>query len=81
MCDCIEKIDQKLAPDHCLDATVNLMGGVRRAIIPLIRRDTWCREGRSKKRKSMLANFCPWCGEEYGQNEVTVAVEQAEATQ
>lgn len=66
MCNCIEDIDAKLAPEHCLDATLNFRPGeVRIALIGLIRRDNYTRESRRGKARTMFANYCPWCGEKY----------------
>lgn len=65
MCGCIEKIDADLAPEHCLDATLNLLGGAQRPMIGLIRRDKYEIEKRRGKPRFVIASFCPWCGEKY----------------
>lgn len=68
-CACIDTINEKLAPDHYLSATMTFDGSPSRALIGLIRRDTWSLETRRSKRRTMAANFCPWCGEKYAHEE------------
>jgi hypothetical protein len=66
MCDCIEKINEKLAPDHYLNCTMSFRpGDVERPIIGLIRRDAWKLESRRGKLGSLLCSYCPFCGEKY----------------
>lgn len=66
MCGCIELINSKLAPDHCLNATMAFREGeAERPIIGLIRRDAWKLETRRGKPSSFLASHCPFCGEKY----------------
>lgn len=66
MCDCINEINAKLAPDHCVDATMAFRSGeVSIAMIGLIRRDKWRREDRRSKPSFIVASHCPWCGEKY----------------
>lgn len=64
MCDCIENIEKQL-PEHRVSATLNLFGGDSKALIPLIRNDTWKPETRRSKPNDIVARFCPWCGVAY----------------
>lgn len=65
-CKCIEEIDAKLAPDHCLNTTLNFREGeVQRSIIGLIRRPEWRLETRRGKPGSFLPSYCPFCGVKY----------------
>ena len=64
MCNCIRMINEKLAPDHTLNVTMAFRAGeAERPIIGLIRRDAWKLETRRGRVSSMLASFCPFCGE------------------
>lgn len=66
MCDCIETIDAKLAPDHHLNCTMAFRAGeLPLPIINLIRRDTWKPETRRGRVSFIVASFCPFCGERY----------------
>lgn len=64
-CPCVDTINEKLAPEHTLNVTLTFDGSPSRALIGLIRCDTWSLEGRRSKRRTILANYCPWCGVRY----------------
>ncbi len=66
-CTCIQDIDAKLAPDHSLDVVICLRENalVARPFSNLIRRDNGRPETRRGKHRSMIATFCPFCGEQY----------------
>jgi hypothetical protein len=75
MCDCIEKLDVQLKEKgYCLNATMPLTGGPSRAIISLVRLDSWKIETRSGKPSTFLASHCPFCGVQYELPEKTDAV-------
>lgn len=76
MCNCIEEINKKLAPEHYLNTTMSFRAGeASRPIIGLIRRDQWKLETRRNKPTSFLASFCPWCGEKYVDDHIARASE------
>lgn len=66
MCDCIKKIDDKLAEnEQCLNVVWGIGVNPSRPLIGLIRKDRWQIESRRNKPKHMIASFCPFCGEKY----------------
>lgn len=66
MCDCIETVNAKLAPDHTLNCTMAFRTGeISRPMIDLIRHPEWKRETRRGKPGFMVASHCPFCGEKY----------------
>ena len=64
-CSCVEQINRDLAPDHTLNATMAFHGEPQRALVSLIRRDTYKPETRRSKPSFVIATFCPFCGEKY----------------
>lgn len=76
MCNCIDDVDNKLAPDQCINAT--MFGHPRRAVIDLIRKDKWVTENRRSKPKFLIATHCPMCGEKY-EKETAPALSKVEA--
>jgi hypothetical protein len=68
MCECINTINAKLAPDHYLNCTMSFRPGeIERPIIGLIRRDACKLETRRGKPSSFLCSYCPFCGEKYAE--------------
>lgn len=66
MCNCIETVNAKLAPEHRLDATLAIMPGqVAKPLIGLRRCDRGSLETRRNKPSFMVPTFCPFCGEKY----------------
>lgn len=66
MCECIKRINAQMKPSgHALHTSVSLTGAPSRAIIPILRTDTWSVEKRRGRPSFMQATFCPWCGEAY----------------
>jgi len=65
-CNCVTEVNAKLAPDHCLNATMAFREGEQSLpMIDLIRRPEWKRETRRNKPGFMVATFCPFCGVRY----------------
>lgn len=68
MCECIDIIELK-HPEHRVNCTLAFREGeVSRPIISLIRNDTWNPEKRRNRVGSVLATFCPFCGERYAKD-------------
>ena len=61
-CNCISTIEAEILPDQVIAADVLM--GIRRCSIELLRSDGR-REYRPNKSRSMLAMFCPFCGNKY----------------
>jgi hypothetical protein len=79
MCNCIEGINAKLAPDHSLNCTMAFRKGeIERPIMGLIRRDTWKLENRRGKTSFFVGNYCPFCGAAYAE---PASAETSEAAQ
>jgi len=69
-CSCLADIDEKLGPEHFVNATMAFrVGEVSRPIINLIRRDTWKPETRRSKTSFIVASFCPFCGTKIDSND------------
>jgi len=67
-CSCIETIEaEQLLGEHRIDIAICLTktGLVARAYSRLLRRDTGKPETRRGKHSSIVATFCPFCGERY----------------
>lgn len=66
MSNCLTIINDKLAPEHKVNATMGLLPGqIDRPIIGLLRLDKWTLETRRTKRSFIAASYCPFCGEKY----------------
>ena len=66
-CDCIETIERDKLPEHRIDVAICFAGSslVARTFSRLIRRDNGQVETRRKRHHSIVATFCPFCGERY----------------
>lgn len=72
MCNCLETINEKLAPNgQELPVAILLKAGRMDAAIsiPIIRKDTGKPENRRKLPSCITARFCPFCGEEQGEEQ------------
>lgn len=67
MCECITKIDAKLAPDHKLEIAIMFVANtlVARPYLRILRTDTGKQEARRGKARMFAATFCPFCGDRY----------------
>lgn len=66
MCDCMQKLDAKLAQHEVIvNRSMSLAGGPSRAVIETVRTDM---SGRKPKRSTpnVIASYCPFCGVSYG---------------
>ena len=77
MCDCINIIERG-NPEHRVNCTLAFREGeVSRPIIALIRKDNWKPETRRNKVSSVLATFCPFCGQKYAADAPAAQAEAA----
>jgi hypothetical protein len=63
MCDCLEQVNKKLAPDN-KEVGTNFVFGKPFAELPMIPLRK-IGSGRMKGARSMLPTFCPFCGVKY----------------
>lgn len=61
MCDCISRIDAKLATDAPNTMLVLNLLGPTRAVVATCKRQ----EKKREKAAYVMASYCPFCGEQY----------------
>jgi hypothetical protein len=67
-CDCLTKVDARIAPDHSLDVTFMWNGNGGLSVRPysrLLRKDNGKPETRSGRPSIFAFSHCPFCGVPY----------------
>jgi len=66
-CECLSKIDAKLAPEHKLEIALRYAGGTLTAApySRILRKDNGRPETRRGKPSIFGFTYCPFCGERY----------------
>lgn len=72
MCDCLKQTNAVLheqKPNHTISATMPWRKGDISKVIILAPRDIYAPKGTARDPISIIANYCPFCGEKYPEKE------------
>ena len=78
MCDCIEKLNNKLEPHNtAVSVSMDLFGGgPDKAVVATVKAD----DSKRGRPKALIASYCPFCGTKYDDTPSDVVQPRAEPT-